>query len=250
MASTTDRFGLDTYSSGEEWDHTDTVQLLDEIGVEKDIKTNRPAGTYDNELFFATDERILYRYETDDSSWNVIAGFGTSSSRIPETIYINEVDLNKLNTADVQNAGSGEVPVAQGDGTFTMEAQTGGQTEYRVSGTTALQASEYYSDPVYLQPDEKIQLVRISASLTDGSTDSNVYIRQYEPDGNTVHAEWPIDSNPKIVTSFTQSSYQNTGASDERAFWRIENTSATDYTPSSAAADGVEYEITFRVEIP
>lgn len=125
---------------------------------------------------------------------------------------------------------------------------TGGPTEYREAGTTALAASEYYSIPVYLAPGEQTTFVEIGGSLTDGSTDADVYIRQYAPDGTTVVAEWNLDTDPMVVTSFTQSPYENTGASTEKAYFRIENDSTTNYTPSSSAADGVEYSITFEVE--
>ena len=65
MPTPTDRLGLNTFAQGEDnWDHTDTVQEFDELAVVTDTIANRPAsGDYDDELFFATDQRILYQWD-------------------------------------------------------------------------------------------------------------------------------------------------------------------------------------------
>lgn len=125
---------------------------------------------------------------------------------------------------------------------------SGGAPEtYQHAGTLSIAASESYSIPIYLGAGTGVTFERIGGSLTDGTTDASVYIRQYNPTGTAV-AAWPLDAFPKLVETFTQSPYENTSGSAERATWRIENESATDYTPDSAAADGVEYEITYRIE--
>jgi len=38
----------------------------------------------------------------------------------------NQVSTDNLNTADLAGASDGTVPVSQGDGTLTMESQSGG----------------------------------------------------------------------------------------------------------------------------
>jgi len=91
VSETTDRFNLDTYNQGDDnWSHTDTVELLDELAVETDTIANRPtSGSYDDELFFATDQRILYRWDNSEEDWEVQSGLGTESNRLPD-IWIEE----------------------------------------------------------------------------------------------------------------------------------------------------------------
>ena len=94
MSETTDRFNLDTYNQGDEnWSHTDTVELLDELAVETDTISNRPvSGSYDDELFFATDQRILYRWDNSEEDWKVQSGLGTESNRLPD-IWVDEANF-------------------------------------------------------------------------------------------------------------------------------------------------------------
>jgi len=101
MSETTDRFNLDTYNQGDEnWSHTDTVELLDELAVETDTISNRPtSGSYDDELFFATDQRILYRWISGDSDWVIQAGLGTETNPIDETLFISNVDASEISVS-------------------------------------------------------------------------------------------------------------------------------------------------------
>lgn len=71
MATNSPRFALGRYDQGETgWDHTDLVNLVDEYAVERDTLANRPAsGNYDGELYYATDEGTLYRWDTGTTSW-------------------------------------------------------------------------------------------------------------------------------------------------------------------------------------
>lgn len=95
MVTNTDRLGLGTYSQGEtDWDHTDAVQLLDELAVLTDTKSNRPNGTYNDELFFATDESILYRW--DGSNWQAVGGLGQDGSWIPIPTFFSEANAQEL----------------------------------------------------------------------------------------------------------------------------------------------------------
>jgi hypothetical protein len=86
MADTTDRFSLNTYAQGDDaWDHTDTVQQLDELGVDSGTVSERPAsGTYDNELFYATDHLTLYQWDQSNTEWDAVGGLGTDSNPLPQ----------------------------------------------------------------------------------------------------------------------------------------------------------------------
>ena len=101
MSETTDRFNLDTYNQGDDnWSHTDTVELLDELAVETDTIENRPtSGSYDDELFFATDQRILYRWDSGGADWTIQAGLGTETNPIDETLFISNVDASEISVS-------------------------------------------------------------------------------------------------------------------------------------------------------
>jgi len=101
VSETTDRFNLDTYNQGDDgWSHTDTVELLDELAVETDTITNRPtSGSYDDELFFATDQRILYRWDSETTDWAIQAGLGTETNPIDETLFISNVDASEISVS-------------------------------------------------------------------------------------------------------------------------------------------------------
>lgn len=138
MPDPTPRFGLDDYDPGEDppWDHSDTVQLLDELAVERDTAANRPAsGEYDDELFLATDQFTLYQWDADAGDWSAVAGLGTSGSPLP--FY-----ASTLNGADVENAAAGTVPTAQGDGSLSM-AEAGDASIYDTGDTVVLDRTYY-----------------------------------------------------------------------------------------------------------
>jgi len=101
MPDRTDRLELNTFAQGEtDWDHTDTVEALDKLAVERDVISSRPSeGHYDDELFFATDQRTLYRWDATESTWSAVGGLGASGDRIPDTLYIDGVKSRSLSTA-------------------------------------------------------------------------------------------------------------------------------------------------------
>ena len=71
MPTQTPRLGLNKYSQNEEgWDHSDTVDALDQYAVVVDQETNRPAsGEYDNQLFYAYDTKNVFRWVDGVGSW-------------------------------------------------------------------------------------------------------------------------------------------------------------------------------------
>ena len=78
MAEPTPRFGLDIFEAGdEEWDHTDTVEFVDEYAIDRGELADRPTeGEYDGEFYFAVDEATLYHWDADAGEWAVAFGRG------------------------------------------------------------------------------------------------------------------------------------------------------------------------------
>lgn len=104
---TTPRFNLETFAAGEsDWSHTDTVEKLDETAIQRGVITDRPSsGAYDDALYYATDQRILWGWDADASDWTARGGLGTESDPIPEQY------VESLNTDDGTIAGR---PFARG----------------------------------------------------------------------------------------------------------------------------------------
>jgi len=142
MPTPTDRFALDTYDPGESWDHTDTVQFLDEIAVERDTVANRPtSGTYDGEIFFATDEEIFYQWDGTNTQWNEVlnaptqAEFDSHSTR-HESGGADEIGLNNLDLpagAQIDEDGGDLVVRDSGGGIVLRRDETAGTWDF-VSG--------------------------------------------------------------------------------------------------------------------
>jgi len=81
MASTSTRFSLNKYSAGDKgWDHSDLVDKFDEYGIERDTVGNRTTGNYDQQLFYATDENILYIWDDIGETWDVALRLGIDGS--------------------------------------------------------------------------------------------------------------------------------------------------------------------------
>jgi hypothetical protein len=141
MVTQTPRFNLDKYTQGEEdWSHSDTVDLLDELAVETDVIANRDSsGDYDDELFYATDEKLLYRWDSNTSSWLVEGGIGTDTDKLPE-IWVKNGNFNDIETSSFSNnatesiedivgalvVGGSNITVDydDGDGSVTVESET------------------------------------------------------------------------------------------------------------------------------
>ena len=98
MTDNTPRFDLGTYAQGDEdWSHTDTVETLDELAVDRGPIDDRPAsGDYDDEFYYATDQRVLWRWDSGTSDWNAAAGLGSDSQRVPGTTYLDDLDATTL----------------------------------------------------------------------------------------------------------------------------------------------------------
>lgn len=116
MVDQTNRLGLNTYSQGESWDHTDTVDKFDELAIERDTVANRPAsGDYDGELFLATDEEILYRWDGTNTTWvDALVGYDIALVDDTDSPYTtDDEDVIYANTAN----GAVTVTLASADAT-------------------------------------------------------------------------------------------------------------------------------------
>jgi len=154
MPTPTDRFALDTFDPGESWDHTDTVQFLDEIAVARDTVANRPtSGTYDGEIFFATDEEIFYQWDATGTQWNEVLNAPTQSefdshSTRHESGGADEIPLNNLDLpagAQIDEDG-GDLVVRDSGGSIVLRRdETAGTWDFvsgDLTGITSLEAGK------------------------------------------------------------------------------------------------------------
>ena len=128
MADNTNRFGLNTYSQGDtNWDHTDAVQTIDELAIERDTIANRPdSGDYDDELYLATDQQILYRWDADATDW-IVEGVGSETDPLPK-VWANEIDANSVVTESASVNGPLDAETA------TVGDDIAVNTSYRYDG--------------------------------------------------------------------------------------------------------------------
>ncbi|WP_440763605.1 glycosyl hydrolase family 28-related protein [Natronorubrum sp. DTA7] len=137
MPDETPRLGLGTYEPGDEWDHTDTVEALDEHAIVRAPIADRPAtGEYDDELFHATDQGITWRWDDSSEDWVYFGGRGSADQPVPgtshfEATHVDEatigaasIDTASADAATLVHARSEETPVwnveahgIEGDGT-------------------------------------------------------------------------------------------------------------------------------------
>lgn len=131
MPTNTPRFNLDDYDPGETgWDHSDLVNFVDEHAVATDTIANRPSsGDYDDQLFYATDQNILWGWDDSANDWTIRGGKGSSSQPL-DAVY-----------ADVLYNNSETRRIVRVDGTeYVAESPTGEIGRYD-SGTDAIQAA-------------------------------------------------------------------------------------------------------------
>jgi len=101
VADDTPRLGLGTFDEGEEWDHTDTVEAVDEHAIVHGPITERPvAGEYDDELFHATDQGITWRWDDSSEDWQYFGGRGSAEQPVPGTSYFEAAHAVHARTAE------------------------------------------------------------------------------------------------------------------------------------------------------
>jgi len=102
MGNDTPRFGLGTFEQGDEWDHTDTVEAVDKRAIERGPIADRPAsGEYDDELYLAVDQRILWKWDADTSDWTAISGVGSGDNPIPGTSHYEDINAEAVTAETV-----------------------------------------------------------------------------------------------------------------------------------------------------
>lgn len=117
MADRTPRLGLGTYERGEQWDHTDTVEAVDEHAIVHGPIAERPtAGEYDDELFHATDQEITWRWDVASEDWEYFSGQGCSDQPIPGTSHFEAANIVHVRTEETP-VWNVEAHGIEGDGT-------------------------------------------------------------------------------------------------------------------------------------
>lgn len=117
MVDHTPRLGLGTYEQGEQWDHTDAVEAIDEHAIVRGPISERPAtGEYDDELYHATDQGITWRWDVASDDWVYFSGRGSAEQPVPGTSHFEAVQLTHARTekTPVWNV---EAHGIEGDGT-------------------------------------------------------------------------------------------------------------------------------------
>ncbi|WP_121741130.1 glycosyl hydrolase family 28-related protein [Natronorubrum halophilum] len=122
MADQTPRLGLGTYAQGENWDHTDTVEALDERAIVHGPIAERPTeGEYDDELFYAIDQGITWRWDASSEDWDYFSGQGCPGQPVPGTSHF---ESTRSEVTRAVHARTEETPVwnveahgIEGDGT-------------------------------------------------------------------------------------------------------------------------------------
>ncbi|MFC4540927.1 glycoside hydrolase family 55 protein [Halosolutus amylolyticus] len=109
MVDRTPRLGLGTYDPGDEWDHTDTVEAVDEHAIVRGPIAERPAtGEYDDELYHATDQGITWRWDAANDDWVYFSGRGSSDRPVPGTSHF---EATRVEAARIAHVRTEETPV-------------------------------------------------------------------------------------------------------------------------------------------
>lgn len=108
MSNETPRLNLETFEQGDEnWDHTDTVEAVDEHAIDRGPIEERPEeGEYDDELYHATDQRIVWRWDADAEDWKAASGLGSESEPVPGTTHLESVSTEQGRIEDSHLTGT------------------------------------------------------------------------------------------------------------------------------------------------
>ncbi|MDS0475538.1 glycosyl hydrolase family 28-related protein [Natrinema sp. 1APR25-10V2] len=160
MADRTPRLGLGTFDPGDEWDHTDTVEAVDERAIVRGPIAERPAaGEYDDELYHATDQGITWRWDADGEDWTYFSGRGCADRPVPGTSHFEAARLTHARTAEtpvwnveahgIEGDGTTEVGRAVHDLLETV-AEAGGGIAYFPPGRYLLERTPLVGDDTIL----------------------------------------------------------------------------------------------------
>ncbi|WP_408957575.1 glycosyl hydrolase family 28-related protein [Natrinema sp. 74] len=160
MADRTPRLGLGTFDPGDDWDHTDTVEAVDEHAIVRGPIAERPAsGEYDDELYHATDQGITWRWDADGGDWTYFSGQGSADRPVPGTSHFEAARVVHARTAEtpvwnveahgIEGDGTTEVGQAVHDLLETV-AQAGGGIVYFPPGRYLLERTPLIGDDTIL----------------------------------------------------------------------------------------------------
>lgn len=165
MANKTPRLDLDTFDPGDEdWSHTDTVEALDELAIVRGPIGARPdEGQYDGELFYATDQRILWGWDDSVSEWKPRAGLGAENSPLPGVSHHRHIRTGRLDTTSIlpHYTDVGEVEPSSVHDALAMRFNRTGWTDpiYRSGPAHPVTADRYFFSGAVLLPDGRVLLV-------------------------------------------------------------------------------------------
>lgn len=116
MSDDTPRLNLQTFEPGDTaWDHTDTVQTVDKYTIARGPIAERPeAGNYDDELYYSTDQNVLWGWNAATSDWTIRGGTGSEQQPL-DAVHTKGIDVTGWEWIDVTNHGvdnSGSTDVA------------------------------------------------------------------------------------------------------------------------------------------
>lgn len=111
---TTPRLELNTYERGAEgWTHNDTVRLLDELAIDKGNISERPSsGEYDDEMYYAIDQGILWGWDNAQNDWTARGGVGSASDSLP-FIFTNQISGGVVNRTQAIDNLPGNIYVTE-----------------------------------------------------------------------------------------------------------------------------------------
>ncbi|WP_336327507.1 glycosyl hydrolase family 28-related protein [Halovenus sp. HT40] len=182
MSDETPRLDLGIFEQGDpQWDHTDTVEAVDEYAIERGSLDERPdRGEHDDELFHVIEQGITWRWDEKADDWVHFSGTGSETQQVPGT--------SSFETAQFDHAHSKKTPVwnveahgIEGDGEHEV-----GQAVHELLGTVA----EAGGGIVYFPPGryrfERTPLIGDS-TIIEGAGHSTVF-EGVRPDGPTGRA--------------------------------------------------------------
>ena len=131
MGSETPRLSLQIFAPGDtDWDHTDTVEALDELAIERGTIEERPeTGSYDDALYLATDQRILWRWDAEETDWQIAGGIGSDEQPVDE-IHATSTATDELSGQDAEDIG------VRDDLELEVDHDTGGRESSVISWDT------------------------------------------------------------------------------------------------------------------
>lgn len=185
MVEKTPRLNLDDYEPGDnDWDHSDTVNAVDEHAIVRGPIADRPAtGEYDDELYHATDQNITWRWDADAADWVAAGGTGSESQPIPGTTHLEGLSTDETVTDSVASDNAIHPDFTQD---FGRTAPLG-RTEYDISVVNGSWSFDEFLIDASAQVDAQLEGVAykdghvyFGEEVSDGSPAT---IRKYTVDG-------------------------------------------------------------------